>query len=431
MNSDILNRLFLYNENHQPSSHEILNPSLKKNEEINITNAYNQPLLPEQIEVNLIPSLQLISLASDGYSSHLKSYNTAIEEYQNSLEIYHQKIEAEIERERTEQLKADEAKVEKLKLEAEKKKKEEAEKQDLIQKQELERNERLQASARFMYSFARVQKEFEENEKRIQYIKSTIKDPVLQNGDLKKLLNKHKRLINPKFGQLTNSRRHLMEISAKITELVSETKADSLAYSWILNFIAKSLSHQAELECRVKPEMAVPLAELTHVLNSHFPELIFDYVVPRLVKKCPLIIGFLCGDKKKMGFKVSQDETKAVYIERMDGILAYYGMLCKLSNKNHVFIHSVWKMVTRWANMDFRVMDSDLVLGSLVTILECCGNELYMKFGRQAEKLIAVFLEGDFKNEFSASVNWKRLSIIVEDKHASGSFKAYPGLTND
>lgn len=434
MTLHLLNRLDLYKEsqNKKNSSNGIVKKSLKTKQQNKTTKSYNHSLLLNQIEAKLIPSLQLISITSENYANDLKKYSNAKQEYQKSLKTYHQKIQDEIQRGKEQKLKEETEKEKKLKEENLKKQKEQEQKQAIILKQEAAKQEKLKESAKFIYSFIRVQQEFQGNQTRINEIKKTIKEPVLQNTDLKKLLNKHKRLLNPKFGQLTNSRRQLMEISSKMIELVNQTKADSLAYSWILNFIAKSLVHQAELECRVKPEMAIPLAELTHVLTSQFPELIPQFLIPRLIKKCPLILGFMSNDKKEMGFKVKQgEESKAVYVERMDGILAYYGTLCKLSNKNHVFIHSIWKMITRWANMELNMMDGDLVLGSLVTVLECCGNELFIKFGRQVEKLIAVFLQGDFEKTFASSVNWKRLSIAVEDRNSSGKFKSYPNLVND
>ncbi|XBW36222.1 hypothetical protein QEN19_001803 [Hanseniaspora menglaensis] len=423
----IVDRLVLYNKNKKSASKGVSKTGPPKI----VKQVYNPEYLENLVEAKLIPSLQIINISSEKYANDLKSYNAANEKYKDLLKIYYQKINDEIKREEDLRKLEEQEKLRKIQKEEEQKKIADEKKQAIISKQIAERKEKLKESARFIYSFERVEQEFNENQKRIEEIKATIKEPVLKNTDLKKLLNKHKRLINPKFGQLTNSRRQLMEISVKINELVAQTKSDPLAYSWILNFIAKSLAHQAELECRVKPEMAAPLAELAHVINSQFPELLPQFLLPRLIKKCPLIIGFISDDKKQMGFKIKQNEKKDVYVERMDGILAFYSMLCKMPNKNNIFIHSIWKMMTRWANMDLSKIDGDLVLGLVVTTLECCGNELYIKFARQIEKLVSIFLQGDFEKHFASLVNWKRLSIVVEDRNTSGKFKSYPGLQND
>lgn len=385
----------------------------------------NEQLIKD-IELNLIPSLRVISIVSKKMHKEVADFNLEKEKYESSMKKYNDAIKKELEKQRIIQEK-------KQKEEELKKQQEEEKEKELIASKEKERLEKLKESAKFMYSSVRVIEEFETNKKRINEIEETIKNPVENSADLKHVYAQ-RRLINPTFGQLTNSRRQLIELTTKVIGYINQTKVQPLAYQWILNFTAKALCKQAELECRVKPEMAIPLAEMAHLLNVQFPELIPNFLIPRLIKKCPVIIGYMSNDKKEMGFKVKDPqnpEMKAVYLERMDGLLAFYSMLCKTQNTNNISLDLIWKMISRWANRNIKSLDGDLVFGSLVSVLECCGNEFDQRYGKQANKLINIFLVGDFKKEYSSLVNWKRLMIMVEDKMASGRYKSFQGLLND
>lgn len=427
MANNIINKYSYYQKrrNDTLKKNQVTKPSSNKLNENSYSKTRNESLIKD-IELKLIPSLKVISLVSNKMQKEVKEYNTKKEEYNLSMKKYKDAVNKELEHQKQLQKKKDEE-------EALKKQQAEEREKELFAKKEKERLEKLKESAKFMYSSARVVEEFETNKKRIAEIEQTIRVPVENSPDLKQVYAQ-KRLINPAFGQLTNSRRHLIELTSKVIGYINQTKVQPLAYQWILNFTAKGLCRQAELECRVKPEMAIPLAEMAHLLNEQFPELIPQFLIPRLIKKCPVLIGYMSNDKKEMGFKAKDPqnpEMKSVYLERMDGLLAFYSMLCKTQNGNNITLDLVWKMITRWANRNIKSMDSDLVFGSLVTVLECCGSEFDQKFGKQANKLINVFLVGAFKDEFSSSVNWKRLMIMVEDKMSSGQYKNFQGMTND
>lgn len=427
MANNIINKYAYYQKrrNDTLKKNQVTKPSSKKLSENSYSKTRNESLMKD-IELKLIPSLKVISLVSNKMQNEVKEYNAKKEEYNLSMKKYKDAVNKELEHQKQLQKKKDEE-------EALKKQQAEEREKELFDKREKERLEKLKESAKFMYSSARVVEEFEANKKRIAEIEQTIRIPVENSPDLKQVYAQ-KRLINPAFGQLTNSRRHLIELTSKVIGYINQTKVQPLAYQWILNFTAKGLCKQAELECRVKPEMAIPLAEMAHLLNEQFPELIPQFLIPRLIKKCPVLIGYMSNDKKEMGYKVKDPENpemKSVYLERMDGLLAFYSMLCKTQNGNNITLDLVWKMITRWANRNIKSMDGDLIFGSLVTVLECCGREFDQKFGKQANKLINVFLAGAFKDEFSSSVNWKRLMIMVEDKMSSGQYKTFQGMVND
>ncbi|SGZ41303.1 uncharacterized protein HGUI_03503 [Hanseniaspora guilliermondii] len=428
MANNVINKYSYYQRKRNESlkKNQITKPSNKsKVNQYSCSKAKNESLLKD-IELKLIPSLKVISLVSNKMQKEVKDYNTKKEHYNTSMKKYNDAVNKELEHQKKLQKEKDEK-------EALRKQQEEEREKELFAKKEKERLEKLKESAKYMYSSARVIEEFKANKKRILDIEQTIRIPVENSPDLKQVYAQ-KRLINPAFGQLTNSRRHLIELTSKVIGYINQTKVQPLAYQWILNFTAKGLCKQAELECRVKPEMAIPLAEMAHLLNEQFPELIPQFLIPRLIKKCPVLIGYISNDKNEMGFKVKEPqnpEMKSVYLERMDGLLAFYSMLCKTQNSNNITLDLVWKMITRWANRNIKSMDGDLVFGSLVTVLECCGSEFDQKFGKQANKLINVFLVGAFKEEFSSSVNWKRLMIMVEDKLSSGKYKTFQGMIND
>ncbi|QNP96312.1 YALIA101S04e15346g1_1 [Yarrowia lipolytica] len=273
-----------------------------------------------------------------------------------------EKEEAErLEQERLAKEKAEKEAAEKKRIEAERLAKEKAEKEE---KERLEAEEQARKDKLGQFTNWRaVDKEFLQWKAKIEQIKKDIKEPVANNAEIKKLCNKCKRQINPKFGQLTPSVTHTKQISEDFVQIFNEAKQHSeLVYLWLLNFFAKSIVRQAENETIVAPQSALPLGMLAAKIMSVFPELT-DLMVARFVKKCPFVIGFTCDidteqGRERMAWRKPggkwEDET--VYSERMGGIASVYVAITQIRftapAENPRPISYSWTMIARLLNTE-------------------------------------------------------------------------------
>ena len=257
-------------------------------------------------------------------------------------------------------------------------------------------------------NFDKISKMFWHYKDKIAQIKQDIVLPI-KNADVnvRNLLSRHKRKINPKFGQLTNSNQQLFKIQNELTQLINDTKGDSLAYHWILNFIAKAVVHQAETEVRVKPESALPLGKLTLYLLVQFPEL-QELFMARLVKKCPFVIGFTCEidtekGRQNMGWKRNNEnkwEDNTSYDERMGGILSLFAIITRLqlpqefiTTTSHPFpIALSWHILARICNTPLNLITNThfVILGSW---WDAAAVQFLQAYGNQASKLLILIGE--------------------------------------
>ncbi|KAG5355109.1 Nucleoporin GLE1 [Yarrowia sp. B02] len=264
-----------------------------------------------------------------------------------------------LEKERLEKEKAEKERLEKERIEKERIAKEKAEKEE---KERLEAEELARKNKMGQFTNWRaVDKEFLQWKAKIEEIKKEIKEPVANNAEIKKLCNKCKRQINPKFGQLTPSISHTKQVSEEMVQIFTEAKQHSeLVYLWLLNFFAKSIVRQAESETIVAPQSALPLGMLAAKCMSVFPELT-DLIVARFVKKCPYVIGFTCDidtvqGRERMAWRKSNDkwEDETVYSERMGGIASVYAAITQIRftapAENPRPIYCSWTMIARLLN---------------------------------------------------------------------------------
>lgn len=104
-------------------------------------------------------------------------------------------------------------------------------------------------------------------------------------------------------------------------------------YAWALNHLAKALIRQAEQEVAAKQDTAYPLARLVLGLLVLEHSMLADVLMARLVKKCPWVLGYVPARgkdeetrafRKRLGFRVDEDESAHMYTTRMGGICALY-----------------------------------------------------------------------------------------------------------
>ncbi|GAV46852.1 hypothetical protein ZYGR_0A04500 [Zygosaccharomyces rouxii] len=336
---------------------------------------------------------------------------------------------------------------ERKRQEAERKLKEEKEQQEQRTRDEQEKALIAEQARRgkTVTDFKGIEKTFWHYKDKILQIKKEIVEPVKQmDVDTRNLISRHKRKINPKFGQLTNSNQQLQSIQMELFGLIDQTKANQLAYLWVLNFIAKALVHQSETEVRVKPESALPLAKLTLALMTRYPDL-KELLMARLVKKCPFIIGYTCKidtekGRSNMGWKRNSDdkwEEDTSYDERMGGMVTLFAVITRLplsveviNQQQHPLpISYSWRLLARIANtsQDLLTNSHFVVLGSW---WDAAALQFYQAYGKQAQKLLQ--LVGD--NLTSAVAQQKyvgaaRLRILMEEWQTSG-IKSFPEMTD-
>lgn len=356
--------------------------------------------------------------------------------------------EARLKREGAERLRKKAELEKKQKLEEEKRQDEER-KQRAAEKQKQEAAEAARKAqeeakkGRGLTNFQQIEASFKHHKNKIKSIKTEVVEPVKKDTNLKTILGKHKRKINPKFGQLTNSEQHLRSIFSDLVALVDETKPNLLGYQWILNFIAKALVSQAETEVRVKPESALPLGTLALKLLARYPELL-EFLMARFVKKCPMVIGYTCSIESEagryaMGWKRNQNNTweeETSYDERMGGIATLFAIISRLplpqdlitSQSHPLPISHSWQMLARFANTPL-----DLLTNTHFVVLcfwwDAAAAQFVQAYGRQAHKLL-MLLTNDLTNAVAERkyVGAARLRILSEDYQSGGIIKSFPDL---
>ncbi|GMG11987.1 unnamed protein product [[Candida] boidinii] len=329
-----------------------------------------------------------------------------------------QEAEAERLRKIAEEKRIREEKEAKLKKEAEELKRKEEEEQAKALKEQRKLDKKNKLDSGMLYRFRSIEAEFLKYKQDIADIKANIvevmKAPEMK--EFKKAVSAHKRKINPKFGQLTDSQRQLTEITNDIRVLVAATASDEFAFKWILNFIAKAIISQAESELSVKPQNSIALSKLTLNLLILFPEL-FYYLMARFVKKCPIIIGYTCAvdteeGRLRMGWRRAgqnkwEEETK--YNERLSGIITLYAVMTRLPIDNTFVIEggtntlpanqikhpmpisNSWRYLSRSLNLKTELL-SDVHYVLVGSWWDSCAVEFLQSYKHQARKMLNLVI---------------------------------------
>ncbi|CCH57972.1 hypothetical protein TBLA_0A01720 [Henningerozyma blattae CBS 6284] len=306
-----------------------------------------------------------------------------------------------------------------------------------------EQSNRTNTKGKFTTDFNSVEQVFKKYKDKINSIKTEIVQPVKKaDVNTRNTLSRHKRKINPKFGQLTNSLQQLTNVQNELCSLIDQTKPHELSYLWILNFISKAIVHQAETEVRVKPESAVPLAKLTLYLLVRYPEL-KELLMARFVKKCPFVIGYTCNidtedGRLRMGWKRKSDnkwEEETSYDERLGGMTTLFSVITRLplapefinTQEHPLPISYSWRMVARIANTNLK-----LITNSHFVVLGCwwdaAASQFIQAYSRQAQKLLFL-IANDLTGALSQHkyVGAARLLILFEEWQR-GAIKTFPDM---
>lgn len=320
---------------------------------------------------------------------------------------------------------------ERAKKEAEEKAKKEAE--EIAKKEQLEKKNKVTTNSD-------IAKEYLKYKNMIEKIKIEINEPVNKNSTYKLQCQQLKRHIRPKLGQLNDSRGKLITIYREILDAIQGCRNVPLVFSWVLNYYSKALIDQAEAEVSASINRALPLAILTASLLGHLPEL-YDYLVARFVKKCPMIIGFSCGIDTvegitRMGYRRSSDgtfETQEKVADRVSGIVALWSALTIAQPLDQGCVSPIsaadgWKMLARLANTP-----KDLLINLHFTVAstwwDVGSEQLRNQYGKQGIKLLQLL-----SRPWPASVSDKKypaalkLMIQGEEWQKTGQLKSLKPL---
>lgn len=346
-------------------------------------------------------------------------------------ELERKRQEAEEKRRKEEAKKKQQEEERRQQLEEQKRAKEAAKKLEEEKRKQTEEREKLaiekkkkERQNKGLTVPSEVEREFLSYKKDISDIKLNVVQPVSENKDLKKALGALKRKLNPKFGQLSSSFRQLELIFSELSSLVEQAKATGeLGYKWILNFIAKAIVDQCETEVTVKPAASLPLARLAYRILQTYSE--FEYfLLARLVKKCPYIIGYTCAidteeGRFRMGWRKQDgkwlDEVK--YEERVAGICTMWSVMCRLPEQAFVnfSITASWKFLARIANTNLALL-INAHFSCLSNWWDASALEFSQMYGKQAAKLMKlVSLELTNKMAEKRFPSAARLLILGED----------------
>lgn len=323
-----------------------------------------------------------------------------------------QKRKEELERQQKEQERAREA--EKKAKEAEKQRLEEEEKKQKALEEEKKRQEaRLGKGA---YKSTAIADEYWKHKNAIADIKKNIVEQLAQDTNLKKATSALKRKINPKLGQLSNSRSHVTNLTSQVIESVNSARQlGQLSFQWILNFLAKAVVDQAETEVTVKQAAALPLAMFVELIMQNFPD--FEhFLMARFVKKCPFIIGFVDKidteeGRKRMGWRRSEGkwEDESKYDERVAGICTVWSVIAATpSVRAESFSYArLWQFLSRMVNCDQEYL-TNAHFACVSNWWEASSNIFLQTYMDQANKLLRL-----------AAVDWTEL--VASRKYPSAA----------
>ena len=334
---------------------------------------------------------------------------------------------------------------EKRKHEQEAAEEEARKKREELMKKKIDEAKKEAAKKKSTTDFASVEQEFIKYKKDIEDIKKNIVLRVKQDAALKNVINTQRRKINPKFGQLTNSLQQLKGVTQALQQLIQETKSNELAFKWILNFVAKAIVHQAEVEVSVHGKAALALGSLALELLLVFPELHY-FLMARFVKKCPLVIGYTCAidteeGRKRMGWRKDDEkwESEERYNERLGGICTLYSVMSRLSidqsfsgysaNCKHPLpISRSWTMLSRLLNTPLKLV-TDIHFVVAGSWWDACASQLLQAYGIQAKKLLQLLW-----NNWTSAVSDRRypaaarLRLQGEDWSQQGKIEEFPAM---
>lgn len=246
-----------------------------------------------------------------------------------------------------------------------------------------------------------IEADFLKYKQKIANIKNQILAPVTDNKQMKSFCFQAKRKVRPKLGQLTDSQRQLQEIYNVLIEAIDECRnANEIVYHWILNFFAKAVVAQAEVETIVSIQSATPLGKLAAMMMLRY-EPLKELLLARFVKKCPLVIGYTCAidtveGRIRMGWKRKGEkwEEPNSYSERLSGICAVWTAITisqiPTNGQPHPYpFANSWRFVARMVNTPNELL-TDTHFSAMGIWWDIASEAFLSEYGRQGQKLLEL-----------------------------------------
>lgn len=285
--------------------------------------------------------------------------------------------------------------------EAKRKAAEEQERKRLAEEERLrkEEEEREKGMKKVFTDWNAVNRDAMRWKQKVKDIKRDILAPVAADKELKSYCFRAKRRVKPLVGQLTNSMKQLMSSRNDLDAVLNDARQyNVLAYHWLLNFFCKSIVSQAETETVVSPQSAVSIGMLAVLITTSHPDT-FEFMMARLVKKCPQIIGYTSPidteeGRIRMGYRRGDDgkwEDDSQYAERIAGMTSVWAIMTssRLSGDRvqHYPISQAWTFLARQVNRPVdQTRDADYA--AVAAWWDMSAEKLLTAYGRQGSKLL-------------------------------------------
>lgn len=283
---------------------------------------------------------------------------------------------------------------------------------------------------------SQVAREFAHYKDLIAKYKQELVGPVSAQPALKTLCFGYKTKIKTKLGQLTYTKAKVTQTRTEINGLFSEARTHGeLVLGWVMNCYAKAMVSHAEGQAHLAVQTAVPLAMVTILLWTDFKEL-GEFVIARLVKKCPQIIGYGCSidteeGRLRMGYKRedSRWESQESYSERIAAMTALFAAMTqtklgqKLGIKHPYPIQHSWVFLARQINKQ-----RDLLLNAdyaaVAAWWDICCERFQLAYGKQGTKALTLatseWTSQSAEKRYPAAA---RLHLLGEDWKTTGKLQ--------
>ncbi|CCM04763.1 uncharacterized protein FIBRA_06953 [Fibroporia radiculosa] len=236
---------------------------------------------------------------------------------------------------------------------------------------------------------------------------------VKANQNLKSIWSAGRRAIIPKIGQLTEDPQNILRIYEEIVVILRpKTPHHQTVYFALLSNLAKAIFMQAEIEVTAEKRSAIPLAQLAVRLLvgiEGFAKIFWTKLCQRAGGwPVPFTIPSADSDgstftaeqrKKAMGYR-EEDTSVGDYLARISGIMRIYFLIMghNLTQPTEEPLHLAYRQSRYWTYfarmlMDHQLMEDPVAPNVLHVALDVGGLEARDIWGQQWIKLLERLYE--------------------------------------
>ncbi|KAF9458130.1 GLE1-like protein-domain-containing protein [Collybia nuda] len=305
-------------------------------------------------------------------------------------------------------------------LKAEEQKREEEDERQRLEDERI-RTERLQSeeAQRQKLGITTSDEDWKQARANLRRLKTDTMQVIKSDKAAKSEWGTYRRKITPKIGQITNDSRAINDIFDQLILILHPTDRPphhEKIYTALLYSLAKAILLQAETEVTAEKRSAIPLAQVAFKLLEKldgFAEIFFAKLTQRVGGwPIPAVIPTTDhdgtqwgadGDRiKAMGYRKSQIgeglETTGEYTARISGIMRLYFHILKIE-PTYRPLHPMFQLPRYWVWVS-RLMDERGLLETaiaphlLYTALDVLGSHARELWGHQWNKMLELIYEG-------------------------------------